>query len=197
MNNLSSDNSSKSSRIFSRFLPKSLLLAALLCPVVPVQATSAKGSDTLSNIAGATVVATVAYAGSWMYAYCLYNCASSRFELPIAVVAAYADNPNDHGSLYQELLGLINIDNATWSLPSSRYHNYPLVEFVVHLDASIRKLSISSWLTMPTPLSSDMHLLKQQLQRVKYYCVRHQAYIDQRRHADELAAHPAKHVVVH
>lgn len=182
---------------FSRLLPKSLLLAALICPAVHVQTTSANAGNTLYALGAATVVTGVAYGAHWFYAYGLYNRTSSRYELPIAVVATYANNPSDHGSLYQELLGLINVDNATWSSASSRYHNYPLVEFVADLNRSIQSLSSASLFTMPTQLSSDMHVLKKQLQRVKYYCVRHPAYIDQRRRADELAAHTASHVVVH
>lgn len=192
-------------------MPKSLLLAVLLSPMMPAQAVRASNnSSSLPVLAGGLIAGGTLYAGSWVYnkyyicdgiqirGYNLLYGAKTRYELPIALVAAYASNPNDHADLYRELLGLVNIDNAAWSKTSSPYHNYPLVEFVIDLDWYIKRTWYGSWFTMPTKLSSDLYTLMQQLERVRYYCVRHPDYMEQRRRADELAANPAAHhVVIH
>ena len=192
-------------------MPKSLLLAVLLSPLLPAQAVRASHTfHSLPAPARKIIAIGALYAGSWLYnkyricdgiqlgRYNLLYGAKTRYEMPIALVAAYANNPNDHADLYRELLGLVNMDNAAWSKTSSPYHNYPLVEFVIDLDWYIQRTWYGSWFTMPTKLSSDLYTLMQQLERVRYYCVRHPDYMDQRRRADELAATPAaNHVVIH
>jgi len=178
---------------------KTLVCITLLSITLPGKIADAKhaNSDSLQTMVSGVVLAGAAYTLNWLGNYFIYNRASSRYELPIAVVAAYANNPNDHSSMYEELLGLVNLDNAQWSKPTSKYHDYPLVEFVSDLEWYITRLTIGSWLSMPTQLSGDMQMLKEQLQRVRFYCVRHPRYIEERRHANQLAAHNASHVVVH
>lgn len=193
-------------------IPKSLLLALLLNLIVtaPQSVRANSTSSPLPALAGVCITGGTLYAASWLYnkyrvcdgiqirGYNILHGAKTRYELPIALVAAYANNPNDHAELYRQLLGLINIDNAAWSKTSSQYHNYPLVEFVIDLDWYIRRAWYGSWFTMPTRLSSDLYTVMQQLERVRYYCVRHPDYMEQRRRADELAANPAAHhVVIH
>jgi hypothetical protein len=170
-------------------IPKSLLLAAFLCTVSPYQAEaiSMPHGTTLRVLAGAGLVATGGYCANWVALHWWQWRASRRYELPIVVVTAYADDPREHDGLYQELFRLISVDNANWSAPHSRYHNYPLVEFVHALDFYIHKLWIGSWFAIPMQLSYDADRLKQQLERVRFFCTRHPSYIEQRRTADQRA----------
>lgn len=173
------------------YCKKVLLCATLYFGSIPL----CLKANQLQKAAVAITIVAVGYASSFVYHMYVYRQAVSRYENPLVVAAAYADN--DHESLYKELWPIINIDNFHWSPKTSPYHNYPIVEFVNQIEYYIKILSRGSRLTLPFQLSYDMSLLTKQLERLRFYCVSHKDYMEQRRKADMFIQRNLSHIVIH
>lgn len=154
-----------------------LLGIAVACMPIPPVAAQPAAKDALF----AASFLAAGYGASYVYHLYMYHQALSRYQAPLALIAAYGYE--DPIYFYKELWSLINIDNFYWAKKTSPYYNYPVVEFVNQIDVAINALSRGSWLTLPFQLSSDMNTLAKQLAELRLYCVRHEDYIKQRRQA--------------
>lgn len=175
-----------------------IVLASLLLAVNPT-AHAYHDNDSMQPLfIGVGTVAAV-YGFSWLSFKFHHSRAQKRYEMPIVIVAAHpnaAHNRNERMALRDELWQLIRIDNAACYDANSTYRNYPLVEFVQHLNWYINRFKLGKYLTFGTSLSNELRELQEQLELVRFYIVSDEEYINQRRHAQERNENGAQQLYV-